>query len=88
MGTRPRALSYRKKGWDFSDLYTVGLRDGVRLDRIAAVFTFYLSQQGLVVHKADVEANLVAKPRDRALRADIGPLLAPGVQHDVDEACT
>lgn len=86
LGTKLRALYQRRKGRDLFDLYEVGRREGVRLDRVAAAFSFYLSQQGLVVRKAEVEANLLAKLSDRAFRADIGPLLAPGVRHDVDEA--
>ena len=86
LGTKLRALYQRKKGRDLFDLHTVGRREGVRLDRVAAAFTFYLSLQGLIVRRAEVEANLLAKLRDRAFRADIGPLLAPGVHHDVDEA--
>lgn len=86
LGTKLRALYQRKKGRDLFDLYTIGRRDGVRLDRVAVAFTFYLSQQGLAVRKAEMEANLLAKLKDRAFRADIGPLLAPDAQHDVDEA--
>lgn len=86
LGTKLRALYQRRKGRDLFDLHEVGRRDGVRLDRVAAAFAFYLAQQGLVARRADVEANLLAKLSDRAFRADIGPLLAPGVRHDVDEA--
>lgn len=86
LGTKLRALYQRRKGRDLFDLHEVGRRQGVRLDRVAAAFAFYLSQQGLVVRRADVEANLLAKLGDRTFRADVGPLLAPGVRHDIDEA--
>lgn len=56
------------------------------MTRAGAAFTFYLSLQGLIVRRAEVEANVLAKLRDRAFRADIGPLLVPGVRYDIDEA--
>jgi predicted nucleotidyltransferase component of viral defense system len=86
LGTKLRALYQRRKGRDLFDLHQAGREDGVELDRVITVFRAYLEHQGLEVTRAALEDNLLAKVGDRHFRADVIPLLAPGVEHDVDEA--
>lgn len=88
LGTKLRALYQRKKGRDLFDLYEVGRREGVRLDRVVDVFLEYITREGLTVGRKEFEDNLDAKVGDRYFREDVVPLLAPGVQFDVDEAAT
>ena len=86
LGTKLRALYQRRKGRDLFDLHQAGRQEGVELDRVIEVFEAYLERQGLEVTRAALEDNLLAKVEDRHFRADVIPLLAPGVEHDVDEA--
>lgn len=46
----------------------------------------YTDGQGVRVTRADFEANLLANLVDRDFRTDILPLLAPGLDYDIDAA--
>ena len=86
LGTKLRALYQRRKGRDLFDLYRVGSGGGVDLDRVIEAFRAYTEGQGLRVTRGEFEANLSAKLADRDFRTDIVPLLAPGLDYDVEEA--
>lgn len=86
LGTKLRALYQRRKGRDLFDLHRVGVGGGVDLDRVVEAFRAYTERQGFRVSRAEFEANLLAKLSDREFRTDIAPLLAPGLDYDVDQA--
>ncbi len=86
LGTKLRALYQRRKGRDLFDLHRVGAGGGVDLDRVVEAFRAYTEGQSVRVSRADFEANLLAKLGDRDFRTDILPLLAPGLDYNVDAA--
>jgi hypothetical protein len=58
----------------------------VDFDRVVRCFTEYLEADGRRVSRAELEANLAAKLEDRMFTADLAPLLAPGVEWDLQSA--
>lgn len=86
LGTKLRALYQRRKGRDLFDLHRVGSGGSVDLDRVVETFRAYTEGQGVRVTRAEFESNLLAKLGDREFRTDILPLLAPGLDYDVDGA--
>lgn len=86
LGTKLRALYQRKKGRDLFDLWWAARQGSVDFDRIIRCFREYLEHGGHRISRAEFEANLVQKMRDPAFTADLGPLLAPGVDWDLTEA--
>lgn len=86
LGTKLRALYQRKKGRDLFDLWWAARQGSVDFDRIIRCFREYLEHGGHRISRAEFEANLVQKMRDPAFTADLGPLLAPGVDWDLAEA--
>jgi len=86
LGTKLRALYQRKKGRDLFDLWWAARHGSVDFDRIIRCFREYLEHGGHRISRAEFEANLVQKMRDPAFTADLGPLLAPGVDWDLTEA--
>jgi len=88
LGTKLRALNQRKKGRDLFDL-AVALESGtVDPARIIAAFSEYMDRGGHHVARSLFEQNIAAKLRDRQFTADIGPLLAPGYDWNMEEAVT
>jgi predicted nucleotidyltransferase component of viral defense system len=86
LGTKLRALYQRKKGRDLFDLWWASRHATVDLDRVVRCFGEYLDADGLSVSRAEMEANLAGKRRDRMFVADLRPLLAPGVEWDLEDA--
>lgn len=86
LGTKLRALYQRRKGRDLFDLWWAATHAPVDLDRVVACFREYLKADGFRVSRAELEANLAGKLEDRVFRADLGPLLAPGVAWDLGRA--
>ena len=80
LGTKLRALYQRKKGRDLFDLWWASQQTEIDLDRVVQCFGQYLDADGLRVSRAEMEANLAAKLKDRRFVADLQPLLAPGIE--------
>jgi len=85
LGTKLRALYQRRKGRDLFDI-ALALESGADPARIVAAFSEYMERGGHRVSRAEFEANIDAKMRDRQFTADIGPLLAPGYRWDIGAA--
>lgn len=86
LGTKLRALYQRKKGRDLFDLWyalELGVTDPAAL---LACFQRYMTEGGHRVTRAQFEANLHGKRADPSFRADIEPLLRPGVRWDFGAA--
>jgi hypothetical protein len=45
-----------------------------------------MTNDGLRISRAELEANLMGKIEDRAFTADLRPLLAPGIEWDLHRA--
>lgn len=86
LGTKLRALYQRKKGRDLFDLWWASRQATVDLDRVVRCFGEYLGAGGLRVSRAEMEANLAGKRRDRRFLADLQPLLAPWIEWDLEAA--
>lgn len=88
LATKLRALYQRKKGRDLFDL--AASLEGGSADpaRIIAAFSKYMDREGHSVTRALFEQNIEAKMRDAQFTADIGPLLAPGFEWDIDAAAS
>ncbi|MFQ5525241.1 MAG: nucleotidyl transferase AbiEii/AbiGii toxin family protein [Thermoanaerobaculia bacterium] len=86
LGTKLRALYQRKKGRDLFDLWWASQRAGIDLERVVRCFSEYLGAEGLRVSRAELEANLARKLKDRRFVADLHPLLAPGIEWDLEGA--
>lgn len=86
LGTKLRALYQRKKGRDLFDLWWAGQHATIDLDRVVHCFSEYLRADGLRVSRAEMEANLSGKLKDRRFMADLQPLLAPGIEWDLEDA--
>lgn len=84
LGTKLRALYQRRKGRDLFDL-AVGLEHpGADPESIVACFEAYMDHGGHRVGRARFEENLAEKLEDRNFAADIGPLLAPDYDWDLE----
>lgn len=86
LGTKLRALFQRKKGRDLFDLahaLDLGVVDPGALLRC---FVRCMTEGGHAVTRAQFEANLHEKATDGDFRADIEPLLRPGIRWDFDAA--
>jgi hypothetical protein len=86
LGTKLRALYQRKKGRDIFDLWWAANHAPVDFDRVVKCFVEYLRSSGLRVSRAELEANLRRKLEDPLFTADLRPLLASGVDWDLDSA--
>ena len=83
LGTKLRALYQRKKGRDLFDLWWTARHRPVDLDRVVHCFREYLGHENRRVSRAEFEASLAQKLGDPGFAADLGPLLAAGVQWDL-----
>jgi len=88
LGTKLRALFQRKKGRDLFDLWAASQRVRVDLDIVADCFHRYLEHEGHAASRAEFEANLHGKLADPGFGRDVEPLVAPGVEWDLDAAGT
>ncbi len=86
LGTKMRALYQRRKGRDLFDLTTALKDTEVEAARIVTAFSDYMDRGGHHVTRALFANNLDLKLRDRIFTADIGPLLAPGYDWDIQDA--
>ena len=86
LGTKLRALYQRRKGRDLFDVWFAGRTGRADPARVVECFARYLEHEGRAVSRAEFEANLEEKLADRAFAADIGPLIAVGVEWDFDAA--
>lgn len=86
LGTKLRALYQRKKGRDLFDLWWTCRQKSLDLDQVIGCFQAYLASNDQRVSRAELEANLAAKLDDRIFRADLHPLLAPGIRWNADVA--
>lgn len=86
LGTKMRALYQRKKGRDLFDLWHAFEGGAVSPERVVTCFERYMVEAGARVTRALYEENLVRKLADKVFRADMTPLLRPGMSWDVDRA--
>lgn len=84
LATKLRALYQRKKGRDLFDLWLALEKNLVDPPTLIACFERYMNEDGLSVSRAQFEANLHQKRSAPLLKADIGPLLRPGLAWDFD----
>lgn len=86
LGTKLRALYQRKKGRDLFDLWWASQHATIDFDRVIRCFGEYLGAEGLRVSRAEMEANLAGKLNERRFVADLQPLLAPGIEWNLEAA--
>jgi predicted nucleotidyltransferase component of viral defense system len=86
LGTKLRALYQRKKGRDLFDLWHAIEGQAVSPARVVDCFELYMRAAGAGVTRAVFEENLARKLADKVFRADLTPLLRPGMSWDVDQA--
>lgn len=86
LGTKLRALYQRRKGRDVFDLWYALTEGAAAPERVVACFDRYMREGGHRVSRAMFEENLQKKLLDPLFRADMTPLLRPGIGWDVDRA--
>jgi predicted nucleotidyltransferase component of viral defense system len=86
LGTKLRALYQRKKGRDLFDIWYSLTEDAISVEQIIKCFEQYMSFSGNLVSRAQFEENLSMKISDPTFRADITPLLRPGISWNPDLA--
>ncbi|HVB56983.1 MAG TPA: nucleotidyl transferase AbiEii/AbiGii toxin family protein [Candidatus Acidoferrales bacterium] len=86
LGTKLRALYQRRKGRDLFDLATALQHSAVNPKRLLDAFSGYMQKEEGRITRAMFERNLAAKLRMPEFAADIGPLLAPGYDWNMEEA--
>ena len=86
LGTKLRALYQRKKGRDLFDLAVALESWNTDPARIIAAFLEYMDRGGHYVTRAVFEQNFAAKLRDPQFASDIGPLLLPGYNWNLEAA--
>jgi len=77
LGTKMRALFQRKKGRDLFDLWMALSSGRADADSVVECFRRYMEHDGILVSRAQYEANLAAKLGDYAFVEDIDPLVSP-----------
>ena len=86
LSTKLRALYQRRKGRDLFDLWFVGRAEEVDPARVVDCFGRYMEHEGHAVSRAEFEANLHEKLAEPSFVADVVPLVAAGVEWDLDAA--
>ncbi len=86
LGTKLRALYQRRKGRDLFDLATALQHPAVNPKRLLDAFSGYMQKEEGRITRAMFERNLAAKLRMPEFAADIGPLLTPGYDWNMEEA--
>jgi len=86
LGTKLRALYQRRKGRDVLDLWYALTYGAAAPERIVACFDRYMREGGHRVTRAVFAANLQRKLADPLFRADMSPLLRPGIGWDMELA--
>lgn len=86
LGTKLRALYQRRKGRDVFDLWYALTQGAAAPKRVVACFDRYMREGGHRVSRIEFVNNLQRKRADPLFRADMSPLLRPGIGWDVDLA--
>jgi predicted nucleotidyltransferase component of viral defense system len=86
LGTKLRALYQRRKGRDLFDLAIALKNPGVDPARVVEAFLGYMEKEEGRISRALFERNLAAKVTMRQFAADIGPMLAPGYEWEMERA--
>jgi predicted nucleotidyltransferase component of viral defense system len=86
LSTKLRALYQRRKGRDLFDLATALQHPAVNPARLLNAFSSYMEKEEGRMTRAMFERNLAGKLRMPEFAADIGPLLAPGYDWNMEEA--
>lgn len=86
LGTKLRALYQRRKGRDLFDLWHALQMGRVDVSSVIACFRRYMAEGGHAATRAQFEENLEGKRRLPDFCEDMGPLLRPGLEWDVDAA--
>ncbi len=86
LGTKLRALYQRRKSRDLFDLWTALHQDKASAEGIVQCFLEYMRRAGTRISRAEFEANLSAKLLDPVFMQDLSPLLAPGIDWNLEEA--
>lgn len=84
LGTKLRALYQRRKGRDLFDLAVALENESAEPLKIIEVFNEYMKHGGFNVSKAKFEKNLAEKLHHPNFIADIGPLLSPNYEWNLD----
>jgi predicted nucleotidyltransferase component of viral defense system len=86
LGTKLRALYQRRKGRDLLDLW-IGLTEcNANASMIVKVFKHYMKNEDKHVSRKEYEENLFLKMKHRGFLSDVDPLLAAGVDFNMEEA--
>ena len=88
LGTKLRALYQRKKGRDLYDLWLMLQSVDVDSKRIVDCFKHYMDHDNLTLSRAEFQANLAGKLRDRAFLEDLQLLLPADIEYDPQVAAT
>ena len=86
LGTKLRALYQRSKGRDLFDLWHSLQKAAADPGTIIRCFNRYMDEAGLRVTRAQFTANLRHKASAPDFRADVLPMLRPGIAWDFDAA--
>lgn len=86
LGTKLRALYQRKKGRDLYDLWLALGTGEPSANRIIECFQRYMDHDGVIVSRAEFEANLAAKLASALFLEDLRLLLAADVEYDPAKA--
>lgn len=84
LGTKLRALYQRRKGRDLFDLWYGLTQGGASSEAIVSCFRRYMRETARDVTRAVFEENLARKMTNQLFRADMSPLLRPGVSWDLE----
>ncbi len=84
LGTKLRALYQRSKGRDLFDLWYALSEGTVSVEQIIKCFEQYMNDSGHRISRAQFEENLSKKILNPLFRADMKPLLRPGISWDPD----
>ena len=77
-----RALYQRKKGRDIYDLWLSLRSRDVSREQIVECFQRYMEHDGAKASRAQFDANLAGKLKDKAFLEDVQPLIPAGVDYD------
>jgi predicted nucleotidyltransferase component of viral defense system len=86
LGTKLRALYQRRKSRDLFDLWIALHESRASAEGIVECFQEYMYRTGARVSRAEFEANLAAKLLNPLFAQDLAPLLAPGIDWNLEEA--
>jgi predicted nucleotidyltransferase component of viral defense system len=86
LGTKLRALYQRRKSRDLFDLWIALHQGRASAEAIVQCFLEYMRRAGTRISRAEFEANFSAKLLDPIFTQDLTPLLAPGIDWNLEEA--